>query len=68
MVEVGWVGCIGRVLIDHRNTEPQNDWVGRVLKDHGTTEWLGWDGMGGLEGSLKIPELPNGFDGLGQVG
>ena len=33
--------------------------VGRVLKDHTNTEWLGWDGLGVLEGSLKITEPQN---------
>ena len=27
-----------------KTTEPQNGWVGRVLKDHGAIEWLGWKG------------------------
>ena len=41
--------------------------VGRVLKDHGTPEWLGWNGMGVLEGSLKTMEPQNGWVGMGWV-
>ena len=41
--------------------------VGRVLKDHTNTEWLGWGGLGVLEGPLKITEAQNGWGGLGWV-
>ena len=35
------------------------DWVGRVLKDHGITQWIG------SEGSLKIMESHNGLGWMG---
>ena len=36
----GMVGLEGSLKV----IEPQNGWVGRVLQDHRTMEWLGWKG------------------------
>ena len=40
-LENGWVG---RVLKGHRAMEDRVGWVGVVLEDCRTTEWLNWNG------------------------
>ena len=39
-----FVCLFGYSLFDHFFIEPQNGWVGRDLRDHGTMDWLGWKG------------------------